>query len=116
MAYEIIGRLSEQKEVDLLERLSHDVSKREEKRGKLHQVFEESFDWKECLSDKFIDQKLDYMHDNPCRGVWNQAESPVDYLHSSAKFYLTGEHGAYPVTHCNELKDVDLTKNLSDGR
>jgi REP element-mobilizing transposase RayT len=111
MAYEIIKRLSEQKEVDLLEKLSLEVSKREEKRGKLHEVFEESFDWKECMSDKFIDQKLDYMHDNPCRGVWNLAESPADYLHGSAKFYLTGEQGVYQVNHCGELKDIDLTKS-----
>jgi hypothetical protein len=79
MAYEIIKRLTEQNENDLLQKLSLGVSKRDEKRGKLHEVFEESFDWKECLSDRFIDQKLDYMHDNPCRGVWNSfaAESPV---------------------------------------
>jgi REP element-mobilizing transposase RayT len=111
MAYEIIKRLTEQNENDLLEKLSSAVSKRDEKRGKLHEVFEESFDWKECLSDKFIDQKLDYMHDNPCKGVWNLAQSPVDYQHSSAKFYLTGEQGVYPVTHCGELKDIDLTRS-----
>ena len=111
MAYEIIKRLTEQNENDLLQKLSLGVSKRDEKRGKLHEVFEESFDWKECVSDKFIDQKLDYMHDNPCRGIWNLAESPVDYQHSSAKFYLTGKQGIYPVTHCGELKDIDLTKN-----
>ena len=111
MAYEIIKRLTEQNENDLLEELSFGVSKRDEKRGKLHEVFEESFDWKECKSDKFIDQKLDYMHDNPCTGVWNLAESPIDYQHSSAKFYLTGGQGIYTITHCGELKDVDLTKD-----
>jgi hypothetical protein len=72
-------------------------------------VFEQSFDWKECSSDRFIDQKLDYMHDNPCRGVWRLAASPVDYLHSSAKFYLTGDQGIYPVINSGELKDIDLT-------
>ena len=111
MAYEIIKRLTEQNENDLLEELSFGVSKRDEKRGKLHEVFEESFDWKECKSDKFIDQKLDYMHDNPCTGVWNLAESPIDYQHSSATFYLTGEQGIYTITHCGELKDVDLAKD-----
>lgn len=110
MAYEIINRLTQQNAIDLLEQLSRGVSKREEKRGKLHQVFEESFDWKECRSDKFVDQKLDYIHDNPCRGTWALAETPADYLHSSAKFYLTGEQGVYRVTHCCELKDIDLTK------
>jgi REP element-mobilizing transposase RayT len=112
MAYEIIKRLTARNEIELLEELSRRVSKREEKRGKLHEVFEESFDWKECRSDKFIDQKLDYMHDNPCRGVWDLAENPADYLHSSAKFYLTGEQSFYVVTHCGELNDIDLAKNL----
>jgi hypothetical protein len=110
MAYEIIKRLTERHEVDLLEKLSYGVSRRNEKRGKRHEVFEESFDWKECLSDRFIDQKLGYMHENPCRGVWNLAMNPDDYVHSSARFYLTGEHGIYPVTHCGELKDIDLTR------
>lgn len=113
MAYEIVKRLTEQNENDLLEKLSLDVSKRDEKRGKLHEVFEESFDWKECRSDKFIDQKLDYMHDNPCKGVWNLAGSPADYQHSSAEFYLTGKQGVYLITHCGELKDIDLIKNVA---
>jgi REP element-mobilizing transposase RayT len=116
MAYEIIKRLTAQNELNLIEELSHDVSKRDEKRGKLHEVFKESFvpkaiGRKECLSDKFIDQKLDYMHDNPCRGVWSLAESPIEYPHSSAEFYLTGEQCVYDVTHCGEMKDIDLTKN-----
>lgn len=112
MAYDIVKRLTEQEANDLLEQLSCEVSSREEKRGKLHEVFEESFDWKECRSDKFIDQKLDYMHANPSRGVWNLVESPADYPHSSAKYYLFGEQGIYPVTHCGQLKDIDLTKSL----
>ena len=115
MAYEIITRLTEQKEISLLKELSDGVSKRDLKRGKLHEVFEESFDWKECISDKFIDQKLDYMHANPCSGVWHLAQSPQDYQHSSAKFYLTGTQGTYPVMHCSELKDVDLTSDNVDA-
>ena len=110
MAYEIINRLTEQNEVRVLEELSNGVSKREEKRGKLHEVFEPSFDWKECISDKFINQKLDYIHDNPCNGIWRLANNPAEYQHSSAKFYLTGMQGIYPVTPCGELKDIDLTK------
>ena len=96
-------------QIDLLAKLEQGVSSRDEKKGKLHEVFEESFDWKECRSDTFIDQKLEYMHDNPCRGNWNLVASPVDYNHSSAKFYITGEQGTYSVTHCGELKDIDLT-------
>lgn len=112
MAYEIM----EAKEVKVLEESAQGVSARESKRGKLHEVFEPSFDWKECTSNKFIDQKLDYMHDNPCRGVWNLVMNPADYQHSSAKFYMTGEQGVYPVLHCGELEDIDLTREVVGGK
>ncbi len=52
------------------------------------------------------------MHENLCKGVWNLEQSPINYLHSSAKFYYTGEHVAYSVTNYKELMDVDLTKPL----
>ena len=116
MAYEIITRLMKAEEVKVLEELAQGVSARESKRGKLHEVFEPSFDWKECTSNKFIDQKLDYMHDNPCRGVWNLVMNPADYQHSSAKFYMTGEQGVYPVLHCGELEDIDLTREVVGGK
>jgi len=111
MAYEIVKRLQEKKETELLQQLTDGVTPRDFKRGKLHTVFEASFDWKECRSDKFIDQKLDYMHDNPCRGVWNLAASPELYLHSSALFYLFGRQGAYDVLHRGQLGDMDLTRS-----
>lgn len=116
MAYEIITRLMKAEEVKVLEELAQGVNARESKRGKLHEVFEPSFDWKECTSNKFIDQKLDYMHDNPCRGVWNLVMNPADYQHSSAKFYMTGEQGVYPVLHCGELEDIDLTREVVGGK
>ena len=110
MAYEIVKRLSEQSQTELLLQLEEGVSARERKRGKIHEVFEPSFDWKECVSNKFIDQKLDYIHDNPCKGIWNLAASVERYEHSSAKFYLTGEQWVYEVMHCGKLEDIDLTK------
>ena len=95
MAYEMVKRLWRLKANELLDQLTEGVSARDYKRGKLHEVFDQSFDWKERRSNKFIDQKLDYMHDNPCRGVWNLVASPELYLHSSAKFYQIAEHGIY---------------------
>jgi hypothetical protein len=57
------------------------------KRGKLHEVYEDSFDIKECLTQKFLKQKLDSIHNNPCSGKWMLANCPEKYLHSSAKYY-----------------------------
>lgn len=55
MAYELIQRLKEQKQGELLEQLSSYVSDTDRKKGKLHEVFEPSFDWKECVTDKFTE-------------------------------------------------------------
>ncbi len=53
--------------------------------------------------------KLNYIHGNPCSTRWKLAENPSDYIHSSAKYYLTGEQGIYAVTNYMELEDIDLT-------
>ncbi len=45
-------------------------------RGKLHEVFESSFDIKECFSKRIIIQKLNYIHFNPCTGKWMLADCP----------------------------------------
>ena len=59
-------------------------------------------------------QKIDYMHDNPCRGKWNLVNDVTGYTHSSARFYLCEEQGVYPVMNFLELDDIDLTKNITD--
>ena len=112
MAYGIVKRLKKKNELDVLMQLSTQVNITDRKRGKLHEVFEPSFDWKECKSNKFIDQKLSYIHSNPCRGKWDLVKEEFEYKHSSAKFYAMGEQGTYAVTDYSELEDIDLTKAL----
>ncbi len=46
---------------------------------------------------------------NPCTGKWKLAENLGDYIHSSAKFYATGEQGLYSVKNYTEMEDIDLT-------
>jgi REP element-mobilizing transposase RayT len=58
MVYEIIKRLEKSREETDLERLYSAVKKTEKKKGQIHKVFEDSFDAKECYTDKFILQKL----------------------------------------------------------
>ena len=110
MAYEIVNKQQAQKNEEVLYHLSSFVNHTDKKRNKLHEVFEPSFDWKECYSIALIEQKLDYIHANPCRGRWFLADSPIDYEHSSAKFYATGQQGVYEVMSYSELGDVDSTK------
>ena len=105
IAYEIVKRLEAQKQTDTWNTLSNAVSNSDRQRGKLYRVFEPSFDAKECRTKIFIEQKLSYIHHNPCTGVWHLSKGPVDYLHSSACFYYTGKQGFYEVTNYMELED-----------
>ena len=110
MAYDLVSRLTETNHQNLLLELASYVVPTERRKGKLHDVFEPSFDWKECYSDSFIEQKLNYIHENPCRGKWDLVRQPWEYVHSSAQFYFNGVQGVYPVMSYMMLKDVDLTQ------
>jgi len=110
MAYEIIRRLEENKEYLTLQLLTDGVEEARRLNKKQHEVWELSFDWKECIGKKFTWQKLDYIHNNPCVGKWELSKNPLEYKHSSAKFYLSGEQGAYVVTNFMEMDDMDLSK------
>ena len=95
MAYEIVKRLKEENNTEILLKLAEEVTKSDNDRGKIHQVFERSFDCKEITNQHFFIQKLNYIHNNPCSCIWNLVSSSVDYEHSSAKYYMKGEQGAY---------------------
>lgn len=109
IGYEIIKRLKEKGQHNILQLLENAVNRSDKKRGKLHEVWEDSFDWKECNSDTFIMQKLDYMHMNPCIGKWMLAANPFEYEHSSARFYIAGEQVKYEVLNFGELADINLS-------
>jgi hypothetical protein len=111
MAYEIIKRLEDMNESAILQQLAANVETSRKANNKMHEVWELSFDWKDCRSNEFVWQKLDYMHNNPCTGKWRLAANPVEYVHSSAKFYLTGVQGFYPVTNFMEMEEVNFNES-----
>jgi REP element-mobilizing transposase RayT len=113
IAYGIVSRLEQQDHETLLSKLNLLVTGSDRKRNKRHEVWEDFFDWKECHSINMILQKLNYIHNNPCRGKWNLASSPEEYYYSSAMYYPTGKHTSYPVTHYMFLDDLDLSKPLT---
>jgi REP element-mobilizing transposase RayT len=94
MAYEIVKRLKEL-QPSLLVELERAVSERERKKGQLHKVFNDSFDAKDIHSEKFLLQKLNYIHHNPVSGKWNLADEFTSYEHSSASFYELGKWKHY---------------------
>ena len=97
MTYEIVKRLEHQNKNELLKQLEKAVSFVEQQKGKLHEIFEPSFDCKPCYTKKFLEQKLDYIHHNPCSGKWNLANEFTAYKHSSARFYELDEVCEYKV-------------------
>jgi REP element-mobilizing transposase RayT len=71
MAYEIIKRLEQNGEIILLQQLGNNVEAKRKANKKLYEVWELSFDWKECRGREFTNQKLSYIHNNPCTKKWN---------------------------------------------
>jgi REP element-mobilizing transposase RayT len=100
LAYEVVKRLEDTRQSELLDRLASYVSEEERKRNKKHRVFEPSSDIKPCYSEKFIEQKLTYIHHNPVQGKWQLAKTFTEYPHSSAAFYeLNVQHQNLNLIH-----------------
>ena len=97
MAYEIIKLLEQKEEHLLLQKLKAEVRDKDRSRGKRHEVWKDSFDIKECRTEKFILQKLIYIHENPVRGKWKLSSSSLTYQHSSAPFYFNGKQQLFNV-------------------
>lgn len=85
MAYEIISRRKQDNETALLTLLAEKVETRRKEKNKQHDVWELSFDRKECRGREFINQKLDYIHANPCSGKWEFCKDSADYMYNPAK-------------------------------
>ena len=67
IGYEIIRRLKNQNDDALLAMLSDGVDPAERKRNKQHEIWQGTFDVKECRTEEFILQKLNYMPARPVR-------------------------------------------------
>ena len=92
IAYQLIERLVRGNFNNILYILGEGVSEAERKKGQRHKVFIPSSDVKVCYSDWFTEQKLDYIHNNPCSKKWNLVNDPIDYRHSSMRFYSMYGH------------------------
>ena len=99
----LIKRLYNNEETSLVQSLSAAVTARERKKGQLHKVFKSSFDAKPIFSDKFLIQKIDYIHHNPVCGKWNLAKDYVSYEYSSASFNELGISQHFIPMHYKDL-------------
>ncbi len=104
LAYEIVKRLGTIGRGDILKILSSRVTPEESNRKKKHRVFEVSSDIKACYTQRFLIQKLEYIHSNPIRGQWHLAPTAEEFLHSSAGYYeLNVEHPHVKITHYEDV-------------
>ena len=62
----------ESSKLDLLRDLNKD-SRQE------YKVWEDRYDARDVFSREFLEQKMDYIHHNPCQPHWNLAQLPEDY-------------------------------------
>jgi len=103
MAYEIVNRLKQLNENNILQQLEGSLSEREKKKGQLHKVFKDSFDAKPIYTRQFLLQKIQYIHLNPVRGKWKLVNDWREYEHSSASFYELNKIMHYQPLHYDEL-------------
>ena len=97
-------RLEDAGQNDILAVLQKELTAQEKKRKKKHRVFEVSSDIKACFTQKFLLQKLNYIHNNPVSKKSHSANTPEEYYHSSAAYYESGiTHPQINITHYNEL-------------
>jgi len=96
IGYDIVKKLEERKETTLLNQMKEAVTTKDRQRNKIHEVWKGTFDVKQCRTEKFILQKLNYIHNNPCSGKWGLCEKPYQYPHNSARFY-DGDKAGYRV-------------------
>ena len=68
-----------------------------------YKVWEDGYDARDVFSSKFLRQKAEYVHNNPCQPHWRLAERPEEYVWSSAHYYLTGQPAIIAVDDVNVL-------------
>jgi putative transposase len=57
---------------------------------RIYQIWERDPLWINCFNMSVLEQKLNYIHQNPCVQKWSLASEPSFYKYSSAQFYESG--------------------------
>jgi len=66
-------------------------------------VWEPEYQAKNVFSPDFLQQKLDYIHNNPLQSHWRLAARPENYLWSSARFYYGLGKALIPLSDARKL-------------
>ncbi len=109
-AHEILKRLREQNQTDLLKLF------RQEKRDHRHQhSIWQDIQAKNIYSMDFLQQKIEYIHQNPISKDWKLAEDRADYLYSSAGYYDYGRKPIIEITDINEWLAITPSPRTAKG-
>lgn len=81
-----------------------DVLKKEgEKVKQEYKVWEAGYDARDIFTVEFLQQKMDYIHHNPCQAQWKLVETPEDYMWSTAGFYISEKPSVIPIDDVREF-------------
>jgi REP element-mobilizing transposase RayT len=105
-AHEMLKRLREDNQKDLLDLFQQ---KKRDSRHK-HSIWQD-IQAKNIYSMDFLQEKMEYIHQNPVAKDWKLVEDRADYLYSSAGYYDYRRKTIIEVTDINEW----LMSNPSPG-
>lgn len=95
----ILRQLKAERNTDALGILAGQVECLEKQK---HKVWEDDYNAKDVFSSEFLEQKMNYIHSNPCQPHWKLSETPEGYLWSSARFYFTEAPCIIPIDDVRE--------------
>ena len=119
MAYDIVKRLKENNEGELLNLLANAVEIKCKTNNK-------NMKYGNCLLIGSIVAVINLYNrkwitflpvrsggrSNPCKEKWNLSALPEQYKHSSAKYYLSGAQGFYKVDNVGEMSDKVFVQSV----
>ena len=100
----ILRQFEAEGNTDTLKILAEKVTRPEKQ---TYKVWEDDYNAKDVFSVEFLEQKMEYIHYNPCREHWKLSATPEEYLWSSARFYLTEEPCIIPIDDVREALSVE---------
>jgi REP element-mobilizing transposase RayT len=68
-----------------------------------YKVWEDGYDARDVYSIEFLQQKMDYIHHNPCQPQWKLVKTPEEYEWSTAGFYFSGKPCVIPMDDVREF-------------
>ena len=109
-AHELLNQLRADHQEELLKILS------ENRRGPRHKhSIWQDIQAKNIYSMDILQQKLEYIHQNPVSKDWRLVEDRADYLYSSAAYYDYGRQPLIAITDVNEWLTTTPSPSPAQG-